>query len=89
MKTELIIADDTTNGSFASVLGIETAREEQLCDLIGQCLTSTDTYPQAIAEISKKTNNINELTYALFHLGAFAGNERAKREMIHILEGEE
>lgn len=86
MKTEIKIAADSTSGTFAQALAITAKREEQLCDLIGQCYNSTDTYPQAIAGISQQTKNINELAYALFHFGAFAGEERARQEMIQILE---
>lgn len=87
MKTEIKIAVDTIPDTFAQALGITEKREEQLCDLIGQCYDSTDTYPQAIAGISLKTKNINELAYAIFHFGAYAGEERARQEMIQILEG--
>jgi len=87
MRTEIKIAADPVPGNFAEALGITAKREQQLCDLIGQCYDSTDTYPQAIAGISQQTKNINELAYALFHFGTFAGEERAKENMIRILEG--
>ena len=87
MKTEIIITAHPATENFAAALGIAAKRERQLCDLIGQCYDSTDTYPQAIAGIAQKVKNINELVYTVFHLGAFAGNEQAKREMVQILEG--
>lgn len=73
--------------SFAQAMDIDTQREGQLCDLIGQCYESTDTYPHAIVGIAQEVKNINELVYSVFHLGAFAGEERAKNELINILEG--
>jgi len=87
MKTEIKIVATPGPATFAAALGIGTNREGQLCDLIGQCYESTDTYPQAIAGIAQKVKNMNELVYTVFHLGAYAGNEQAKQEMIRTLEG--
>lgn len=86
MKQELKIVPQATAANFAQALGIGTQREEQLCDLIGKCYDDTHTYPMAIECISEQVNNVNELAYALFHLGAFAGNEQARRNMIKRLE---
>lgn len=86
MKTELTIVSGAEPATFAQAMAIDAKREEQLCDLIGQCYDSTETYPQAIAGIAKEVDNMNELVYAVFHLGAFAGNEQAKLEIRNILE---
>ncbi|HYD19958.1 MAG TPA: hypothetical protein VEB40_00680 [Flavipsychrobacter sp.] len=86
MKTELTIVAKPAAESFAAAMGIGVSRERQICDLIEECYDGTDTYPQAIACLSQMVNSINELGYALFHLGAFAGSEQAKREMIKTLE---
>lgn len=86
MKTEIKLAEQPDTDSFASVMGISSQREEQLCDLIGQCYDSTDTYPHAIVGIAQETDNINELVYSIFHLGAYAGEERAKDNMADFLE---
>lgn len=88
MKTEIKIIAAPAPENFAQALGIGNTREGQLCDLIGQCYDSTDTYPQAIADIAQQVDDMNELAYALFHLGAFAGNEQAKQAMIRKLEEE-
>lgn len=87
MKTELNVVTEPMPDSFAQAMSIGAKREEQLCDLIGQCYASTDTYPQAIVGITQEVKNINELVYAIFHLGCFAGNEQAKHEMIDALQG--
>ena len=86
MKNELKIVATPTADSFAAAMGIGVKRERQLCDLIEECYDGTDTYPQAIACLSQMVNSINELGYALFHLGAFAGSEQAKRELMRKLE---
>ncbi|MBZ0098530.1 MAG: hypothetical protein K8F30_05575 [Taibaiella sp.] len=86
MNTELRIVAESTADSFAAAMGIGANRERQICDLIEECYDGTDTYPQAIACLSQMVNSINELAYALFHLGAFAGNEQAKRELLRKLE---
>jgi hypothetical protein len=86
MKNELRIVPALTAANFAQALGIGTQREEQLCDLIGKCYDDTDTYPLAIECISENVNNINELAYALFHLGAYAGSEQQRRMMMKRLE---
>lgn len=86
MKNNLRIAPAPAAANFAQALGIGTKREEQLCDLIGQCYDDTDTYPLAIECISEHVDNLNELAYALFHLGAYAGNEQARRNILKQLE---
>lgn len=86
MNKELEVVAVPVAESFAAALGIGTKREEQLCDLIGQCYERTETYPQAIAGISQQVKDINELVYSVFHLGAFAGNEQARQELISLLE---
>lgn len=86
MKNELRIVPIATAANFAQALGIGTQREEQLCDLIGKCYDDTDTYPTAIECISEQVENINELAYALFHLGAYAGNEQARRIILNRLD---
>lgn len=88
MKNELKIVPEVQAANFAQAMGIGTKREGQLCDLIGQCYDDTDTYPLAIECISEHVNNINELAYALFHLGAFAGHEQARRSMLRKLDDE-
>lgn len=87
MKTDIKVVTEPTPEHFAEALGIGTKREEQLCDLIGQCYDSTDTYPLAIAGIAQDVKNITELVYSVFHLGAFAGEERLKQEWLHRLKG--
>ncbi|HEY9177431.1 MAG TPA: hypothetical protein VIN07_07050 [Flavipsychrobacter sp.] len=86
MKTELRIVASPVADTFAAAMGIGVNREQQICDLIEECYEGTDTYPQAIACLSQMVNSMNELAYALFHLGAFAGNEQARRELIRKLE---
>lgn len=76
----------TEQGTFAAAMGIDTARERELCDLIEKCYEGTDTYPKAIACLSQVVSNINELAYCLFHLGAFAGNEQAKKLGFNLSE---
>lgn len=86
MKTDLSIVAQPLPETFAQAMAIAAKREEQLCDLIGECYERTETYPQAIADMAKEVDNINELVYAVFHLGAYAGNEQAKQELRNILE---
>lgn len=86
MKTELNIVAQPLPETFAQAMAIATKREEQLCDLIGKCYDRTETYPQAIVDITEEVNNINELVYAVFHLGAYAGNEQARQELRNMLD---
>lgn len=74
--------------SFAEALGISPEREAQIDEIMDECHGNTDTYPDAIAAISERLNNVNELAYASFHLGAFAESRRAKNELLYKLLGE-
>ena len=74
--------------SFTEALGISAEREAQIDEIIDECHGDTDTYPDAIAAISERLNNVNELAYAAFHLGAFAESRRAKNELLYKLLGE-
>lgn len=78
----LVLKMSASAANFAQCLGISTKREEELCELIGKCYDDTDTYPKAIEMLYLEVNNMNEYTYCLFHLGAYAGNEQARRTMI-------
>ena len=85
--TGLIIdAVPSPNETYYEALGISMERNEQLCDIIDQCYDETMTYPDAIACISRRVENLHELVYAVFHLGAFAGDKRARLEMLSHLE---
>lgn len=71
--------------TFAGAMGISKEREQQLCELINECYIETNTYPEAVAELSARVETVNELAYSIFHIGAFAGNERAKDGMMNYL----
>lgn len=85
--TGLIIdAVPSPNETYFEALGISMERNEQLCDIIDECYERTATYPEAIACISRKVECVEELAYAIFHLGAFAGEKRARLEIMNHIE---
>lgn len=85
--TGLIIdAVPSPSETYYEALGISMERNEQLCDIIDQCYDETMTYPDAIACISRRVENLHELAYAIFHLGTFAGERHARLSMMNLLE---
>ena len=89
MKNNILVtALEIDDESFARALGITQKREEEIDEIMDKCHADTNTYPDAIAAISEKLNNANELAYASFHLGAFAESRRAKNELLYKLLGE-
>jgi hypothetical protein len=89
MNNEIIVqAIDTNDEHFATALCISAQRENEIDQIMDRCHGETTTYPDAIAAISSEVQNVNELAYACFHLGAFAESQRAKNQLLYKLLGE-
>ncbi len=84
----LVQAVETNDESFARALSITEKRETQIDEIMDRCHSETSTYPDAIVAISQELNNVNELAYACFHLGAFAESQRTKYRLLYKLLGE-
>lgn len=84
----LVTSVEVESESFAEALSIQEAREKERDAIIQNCHDTTSTYSDAIVEISKTVDNPNELADACFHLGAYAENQRAKRQLFGKLFGE-
>lgn len=80
-KDILVTAIPSPDETFARALNISKEREAEIDNIINKCHSETDTYPDAIAAVSKELNNANELAYVSFHLGAFAGSLQIKHEL--------
>lgn len=89
MNNEIIVqAVETNDENFATALCISALREKEIDNIMDRCHGETTTYPDAIAAISSEMQNVNELAYACFHLGAFAESQRAKHQLLYKLLGE-
>lgn len=85
MNKSLEITTLSPTETIAQALGISHEREEELDALIDkyyQEAQEINTYPALIAKISKHCENINEIAYACFYIGAFAESKRAKQEIL-------
>lgn len=86
MKSPITVTTiETTEQTFAAVMGITPERENAIDSLMDKCHGETDTYPDAIAYASGELLNVNELAYVCFHLGAFAESQRSKQELLSKL----
>lgn len=86
MKNQVsVVAVPVADERFAGALGITTEREEEINEWIERYYDETGTYPDAIAALSTQLANANELAYAAFHLGAYAGSLRTKQELVAML----
>lgn len=89
MKNHILVEPVETNDeSFARAMNITEQREMQIDEVMDRCHGETSTYPDAIAAISAEMQNVNELAYACFHLGAFAESQRTKHRLLYKLLGE-
>ena len=79
---------ETTDESLAKAMGISKKREKELDVIIDYGHANTQTYTEAMKIISANCKNVNEITYACFHLGAFAESQRSKNKLIYRLLGE-
>lgn len=84
----IISITPTTEEDFARALNINADREMEIDEILETCYQLTDTYTDALAAASHRLQNINELAYASFHLGAYAESRRTKYQLLHKLIGE-
>lgn len=76
----VLILDDETE-SLPRTLGITEEREKELDALTTRAFKDHDTFTDGFVEISKNVRHANELTYCIFHMGSFAGKQRAINEL--------
>jgi hypothetical protein len=73
----VIIIDDESD-QIPTVLGITPEREQELNDLVVSTYQIEDsTVTDNFVEISKQCKHVNELAYAIFHLGVRIGKGKA------------
>lgn len=84
----IVTATPSPEETFARAMSISPERENEIDVLMDKYHGETETYPDALAEMSHHLHNANELAYVAFHLGAFAESQRTKHELLNKLLGE-